>query len=126
MQQWNLSSPGAGSSPKILSSSDEGRAVLVTLAAGQELGEHQVHERAWLSVLSGDVEIDLPHGAVTTATGPALLVFEPGERHGVRATTDASLLLLLTPWPGVGHPGATPLEIKNGAHQLAMEKQSAA
>jgi hypothetical protein len=30
----------------------------------------------------------------------------PQERHEVRATEDALLLLLLAPWPGPGHPGA--------------------
>jgi len=33
-------------------------------------------------------------------------VFDPHERHEVRATTDARLLLVLAPWPGDGHPGA--------------------
>ncbi len=126
MEQWNLSPGGDSAAPKILTSCDDGRAVLVELAAGESLGEHQVHERAWVSVLAGDVDIRLPHGATTSASGPALLVFEPGERHSVHATTRASLLMLLTPWPGEGHPGATPLDRKAGAHQLAMEKQSAA
>jgi len=41
------------------------------------------------------------------AGGPGLLaVFEPGERHEVRARSDARLLLVLAPWPGEGHPGA--------------------
>jgi hypothetical protein len=39
--------------------------------------------------------------------GPGLAaVFEPAERHAVRALTDARLLLVLAPWPGEGHPGA--------------------
>jgi hypothetical protein len=33
-----------------------------------------------------------------------LVEFDPGERHAVRAVSDTRLLLLLTPWPGVGHP----------------------
>jgi hypothetical protein len=33
-------------------------------------------------------------------------VFDPHERHEVRATRDARLLLVLAPWPGDGHPGA--------------------
>jgi hypothetical protein len=35
-----------------------------------------------------------------------LAIFEPAERHEVRATSDALLLLVLAPWPGQGHPGA--------------------
>ena len=30
--------------------------------------------------------------------------FDPNERHEVRATSDARLLLFLAPWPGEGHP----------------------
>ena len=33
-----------------------------------------------------------------------LAAFEPKERHEVRATEDSRLLLLLSPWPGEGHP----------------------
>jgi hypothetical protein len=47
------------------------------------------------------VEIDDVKG------GPGLAaVFAPRERHSVRATSDARLLLILAPWPGDGHPGA--------------------
>jgi len=35
-----------------------------------------------------------------------MAVFDPGERHEVRARSDARLLLVLAPWPGDGHPGA--------------------
>jgi quercetin dioxygenase-like cupin family protein len=39
--------------------------------------------------------------------GPGFFaVFDPGERHEVRAKGDARLLLVLAPWPGEGHPGA--------------------
>jgi hypothetical protein len=30
--------------------------------------------------------------------------FDPNERHEVRATKDARLILMLSPWPGEGHP----------------------
>ena len=55
-------------------------------------------------VIEGEVEI----GDVTG--GPGLLViFDPGERHEVRATTDARLLLVLAPWPATATPApATP------------------
>ena len=35
-----------------------------------------------------------------------LAVFDPQERHTVRAATDSRILLVLAPWPGDGHPGA--------------------
>ena len=42
-----------------------------------------------------------------TSGGPGFAaVFDPGERHAVRARADARLLLVLAPWPGDGHPGA--------------------
>jgi redox-sensitive bicupin YhaK (pirin superfamily) len=52
-------------------------------------------------VIEGEVELEGQTG------GPGLAaVFDPGERHTVRATADARLLLVLAPWPGDGHPGA--------------------
>jgi redox-sensitive bicupin YhaK (pirin superfamily) len=88
--------------PQILDSKrGESRTIALKLAAGEGLAEHQVHERAHVIVIEGEVEI----GDVTG--GPGLLViFDPGERHEVRARTDARLLLVLAPWPGDGHPGA--------------------
>jgi redox-sensitive bicupin YhaK (pirin superfamily) len=88
--------------PKILDSKrGESRTIALKLAAGEGLQEHQVHERAHVVVIEGEVEI----GDVTG--GPGLLaIFDPNERHEVRARTDARLLLVLAPWPGDGHPGA--------------------
>jgi quercetin dioxygenase-like cupin family protein len=92
--------------PRILDSSrGAARTVVLQLPAGEALQEHQVHERAHLIVVDGDVEIS--RNGDTIAGGPGLLaVFEPGERHEVRARSDARLLLVLAPWPGEGHPGA--------------------
>ena len=71
--------------------------------AGEELQDHEVHERAWLVVVDGEVEIDA--GEETVSGGPGLFAtFDPKERHEVRATSDARLLLVLGPWPGAGHP----------------------
>jgi redox-sensitive bicupin YhaK (pirin superfamily) len=88
--------------PQILDSKrGESRTIALKLPAGEGLQEHQVHERAHVVVIEGEVEIGDVSG------GPGLLaIFEPGERHEVRATTDARLLLVLPPWPGPGHPGA--------------------
>jgi len=88
--------------PQILDSKrGESRTIALRLPAGEALQEHQVHERAHVIVVEGEVEIGDATG------GPGLLaIFEPGERHEVRARTDARLLLVLAPWPGDGHPGA--------------------
>jgi quercetin dioxygenase-like cupin family protein len=89
--------------PEVLRSDDEGRVIAINLPAGEALKEHQVHERAWLVVAEGQIEVE--QGGDTVTGGPGFLAhFEPAERHEVRATTDARLILLLSPWPGDGHP----------------------
>jgi redox-sensitive bicupin YhaK (pirin superfamily) len=89
-------------SPEVLDSEAEGRAIVIELPAGERLQEHQVHERAWLLVVSGMVHVD---GSESTSGGAGLLAeFDPNERREVRATEDSRLLLLLSPWPGEGHP----------------------
>ena len=51
----------------------------------------------------------------TGRAGPgALFVFDPKERHEVRASSDARLLLVLAPWPGAGHPGSRRLRPLSG------------
>ena len=82
----------------------EGRAIVINLPAGEQLQEHQVHEKAWLLVTDGEIEVtDGGDGSVTGSTG-LLVTFEPNERHEVTAKSDARLLLVLSPWPGDGHP----------------------
>jgi quercetin dioxygenase-like cupin family protein len=91
--------------PQVLQSAmGQGRAIALTLPAGEQLQDHEVHERAYLVVVDGEVEVQAGAGS-TTAAGGSLFVFDPKERHEVRATADARLLLVLAPWPGDGHPG---------------------
>jgi redox-sensitive bicupin YhaK (pirin superfamily) len=88
--------------PEVLDSEAEGRAIVIELPAGERLAEHQVHERAWLLVVSGTIEVD---GSELVEGGVGLLAeFDPNERHEIRAIADSRLLLLLSPWPGEGHP----------------------
>ena len=105
MQTWDISALDVDRHhPEVLSSDEEGRAIVLELPAGERLAEHQVHERAWLVVVSGAVEITGPDGEAVSG-GPGLLAtFKPSERHEVAATADARLLLVLSPWPGEGHP----------------------
>jgi quercetin dioxygenase-like cupin family protein len=92
--------------PQVLQSAiGEGRSIALALPAGELLQEHEVHERAYLTVVDGEVEVTAGAGTASGGAG-ALFVFEPSERHEVRATADARLLLVLAPWPGPGHPGA--------------------
>lgn len=89
--------------PQVLASDEETRLVAIELPAGEELQEHQTHERTFLVVVEGQIDV-VQDGRATTG-GPGFLAhFEPKERREVRATTDARLLLVLAPWPGVGHP----------------------
>ena len=91
-----------GDTPRVLFSEPECRTVVVDLAAGKTMGDHQVHERAVVLVAVGTVDVTASDQTVTCPTG-TLLTFEPGERHSVRATEDSRLVLLLTPWTGDGH-----------------------
>ena len=104
MESWDLATMDvAPHHPVVLGSDGEGRAIAINLPTGECLQEHQVHERAWLVVASGAVEIDADGGTVTGGAG-FLATFDPNERREVRATEDTRLLLVLAPWPGVGHP----------------------
>ncbi len=90
--------------PHVVCSNADGRAIVIDLPAGERLDEHQVHEASWLVVTSGEVQVGDAAGE-STRGGPGLLVHcPPNERREVRATSDARVLLLLTPWPGDGHP----------------------
>ena len=89
--------------PQVLRSDVEARVIAIRLRSGEELGEHQVHERAWLVVAEGEVEVE--QGGDTKTGGPGFLAhFQANERHEVRARTEARLVLILAPWPGAGHP----------------------
>jgi len=104
MRSWVLTeieTPGGSRSPAVLLSGDEGRAVLIELEAGQELGEHQVKENMFLVVIDGSVHIE---AAESLDAGPGTLVaFEADERRSVSSESGARVLLLFTPWPGAGH-----------------------
>jgi len=107
MQHWDLRNLQIEPHhPEVLHSKrGEARSILIALPAGEELQDHEVHERAYLVIIDGDVEVGA--GEQTVAGGAGFTAtFDPAERHTVRATTDARLLLVLAPWPGQGHPGA--------------------
>jgi quercetin dioxygenase-like cupin family protein len=104
MQSWDIRSLGVEPHhPRVLRSDDEVRAIAVTLPAGEELQEHQVHERSYMFVAEGEIEVEQDDGAIKGSSG-FLAHFEPAERRRVSALSDARLVLVLAPWPGVGHP----------------------
>jgi quercetin dioxygenase-like cupin family protein len=86
----------------VLFSTPEARMVVIDLAAGERLGEHEVHERAIIQVVRGSIELTSGASALTCAEG-AVVLLEPGERHSVLAAEHARILLTLAPWPGHGH-----------------------
>lgn len=106
MQTWDIRAlPIEPHQPQVLRSDDETRAIAIQLPAGEQLQEHQVHESAYMLVAEGEIEI--LQGDHHATGGPGFLShFEPNERRTVRAISDSRLLLVLAPWPGVGHPSA--------------------
>src|SRR5215469_8465361 len=99
--------------PQVLRSDEETRAIAIHLPAGEELQEHQVHERAYLLVVDGQVEISQDGDSETGGSG-YLSHFGPNERRTIRALTDTRLVLVLAPWPGVGHPSRLAAERHEG------------
>jgi quercetin dioxygenase-like cupin family protein len=105
VESWRLpeiATPDGTRSPVVLMSQDEARAVLIGLDPGQRLGDHQVKEHAWLLVVDGAVRIASSDGEIEAPAG-TLAHFMPDERHAVASDGGAKILLLLAPWPGLGH-----------------------
>jgi quercetin dioxygenase-like cupin family protein len=111
--------------PEILASTDDARVIALMIPAGESLDDHQVHERAWVLVLDGEVDIDTASAERVSGGVGLLLEFAPNERHAVHARSDARLLLLLTPWPGADHPGAMTLNEKANVRHAAREHRIA-
>jgi quercetin dioxygenase-like cupin family protein len=104
METWDIASLDVEPhQPEVLRSDPEARVIAINLPAGESLQEHQVHERAWLVVAAGEVEIEQDGSTVSGGAG-LTAHFEPNQRHEVRAAGDSRLLLILAPWPGEGHP----------------------
>jgi quercetin dioxygenase-like cupin family protein len=104
METWDIASLDLQPhQPEVLRSDPEARVIAINLPAGEALQEHQVHERAWLVVGAGEVEVEQNGSTVAGAAG-FVAHFDPRERREVRAASDAHLLLFLAPWPGEGHP----------------------
>jgi quercetin dioxygenase-like cupin family protein len=105
VQRWDLLSidaPDGTRDPVVLHQDEGARAVLVVLTPGQALGEHQVKENAWLTVVDGTVRVVAGDETFTAGRG-SLVRFAPDERHAVSSDDGARILLVLAPWPGEGH-----------------------
>jgi quercetin dioxygenase-like cupin family protein len=100
---WDISSLDVQPhQPKVLRSDSEARVIAINLPSGEQLQDHQVHERAYLFVADGEIELTCDGSSQTGGAG-FVAHFEKNERHEVTAKSDAHLLLLLAPWPGPGH-----------------------
>ncbi|HKI92479.1 MAG TPA: AraC family ligand binding domain-containing protein [Gaiellaceae bacterium] len=97
---------------------------MIDLAQDEEMGDHQVRERAMVQVLQGSVTCTSGADTATCAEG-TLIVFEPGEPHTLRALQPTRLLLVLAPWPAEGHyddaEGDDPHELPVHATQPPVE-----
>jgi quercetin dioxygenase-like cupin family protein len=105
VQSWNLleiETPGGSRSPVVLRSDPSARAVLVALDPGQRLGDHQVKERALVSVIDGSVRVESGGKTIEGAAG-SFFSFDADERRSISTDTGARILMVLAPWPGEGH-----------------------
>jgi quercetin dioxygenase-like cupin family protein len=105
VQHWDLmeiQAPSGTRDPMVVHSGNEARAVVIVLMPGQRLGDHQVKENAWITVLDGRANI-AAGGESVDATPGMLFRFDPDERHSLATDEGARILLLLAPWPGEGH-----------------------
>ncbi|MET9802604.1 cupin [Streptomyces sp. NPDC006368] len=67
------------------------RQTVIALTAGTSLDEHNTPPAASLQVLRGVVRVTMPSGDVELTMGSLYLL--PHERHGLKAVTDAAVLL---------------------------------
>jgi quercetin dioxygenase-like cupin family protein len=104
LESWDIASLDVQPhKPQVLRTDKEARVIAIELPAGERLQDHQTHERGYLVVASGRVEVT--QGGDPTTGGPGFLaIFDPNERREVTATEDSRLALILGPWPGEGHP----------------------
>jgi quercetin dioxygenase-like cupin family protein len=102
VERWDIKALNTShrTGPRVLFSTPQVRAVLIDLALGEEMGDHQVSERAVVQVVLGSVALTSEDIETTCGDG-VVVVFEPGERHAIRALEQSRLLLTLAPWPGV-------------------------
>lgn len=118
MYIWRLdefATPDGTRSPVVLYSGEEGRAILVGFEPGQELGEHEVREHAWLITVAGFVDVVTAEQTIRVEVG-TLVRLERAERRTIRSPSGARVLLVLAPWPGPGHypAGEGPEEARRG------------
>ena len=104
MNSWDLKTKDIEPHhPQVLLSIDGGsRGIALRLPAGDLLQDHETREAAWLVVVDGEVELEQEASAQRAAAGH-VFHFAEHERREVRALTDATLLMVLAPYPAPDH-----------------------
>jgi mannose-6-phosphate isomerase-like protein (cupin superfamily) len=117
VQSWDvreIEAPAGTRLAAVLETVDGARAIIIRLAPGEQLGDHQVRERTWLMVAEGTARIVAGDDDVEAGPG-TLLTLEPGERHSVASVGGARIVMILSSWPAEGHypvwPGDDPPNI---------------
>jgi quercetin dioxygenase-like cupin family protein len=113
VQSWNVKEievPEGARRAAALETVDGARAIIIRLTPGEELGEHQVRERAWLMVVDGSARIEAG-GDVVEAGAGTLLTFEPDERHKVSSVSGTRIVMILSSWPADGHYPSWPGDV---------------
>ena len=96
VQSWNvkeIEAPEGTRRAEALETVDGARAIIIRLTPGEELGEHQVRERAWLMVVEGSARVEAGGGDVVEAGPGTLLTFEPDERHKVSSASGTRIVM---------------------------------
>jgi quercetin dioxygenase-like cupin family protein len=108
------------SRPEVLRSDDGAARVITMVIRSDVVQEHEGYEHGWLMVLDGALE--LTSNGETREVGPGMLVhFEPYEQRRVVAKTDTTVIYLLAPWPGPGHPSTAAAREERRERSLRRE-----
>ena len=87
--------------------------MFVALNPGQELGDHQVKETAYVAIVDGTARVDSGGDSFEAGAG-SLFRFAPDEPRSISSAGGARLLLFLAPWPGAGHYRGEERELGRG------------
>jgi hypothetical protein len=123
MRSWSIEDLDVRSGQQeVLFSSDDSRALALRVGAGERLACNQIHKRAWIMPVSGEIEVTSA-GVSPIRGGPGLVIeLDAKDRHEVVAREDAHLLLLLTPGSGIGRPGSIPVAVKRPHPARAIDQ----
>jgi quercetin dioxygenase-like cupin family protein len=95
-----VASAAARPATAILFDSSDVRLVVFRIAPGQRVAPHQNPSTVTLTVLSGEGLLSGREGERLCSAGD-VVVYDPGESHGMRATdSELHLLAAITPRPG--------------------------